>query len=182
MRRFSLGIFVVVAMFVTPARAEGERSAEDAVARIIVEALAPNGETASAYRWDAVSTRVSRHMHWHIYAPDPRDRGEEDVRRNGWIAAADRDVSVSVLGGDTNVTRLSFTLPVAVTSLEVLGAIRRTGAEVSFQADFESYSEYWIAPAGRDAATLSSHRICTSPYSAARQRCHDELVLTFEPR
>lgn len=180
MLRFAFGIFVAVAFFVTPARAEGELAAKDAIARIIIEALAPTTYGDTAYRWDAVSIRVSRHLHWHIYAPDPRKRG--DVRRNGWIDAADHDVGVSVVGGEESVRSLSFTLPTGLTTLEMLDSIRAAGAEASFQSDFETYTEYWSAPPGRDGATLSNHRICTSPHGAAMQRCHDELVLTFEQR
>lgn len=182
MLRLVVGMIVAAISFVTPARAQSEPSAGAAAARVIIEALAPSSYGDWAYRWDAVSIRVSRYMHWHLYGPEPRDRAEEEVRRNGWVDVEGQDVGVSAFGGDTHVTSLSLDLPLAVAPRDVLDAIRAAGAEVSFQADFETYSEYWIAPPGRDGATLSSHRICTSPRSAVAPRCHDELMLTFEQR
>lgn len=175
----ALFIFAALALLVTPARAQDEPTAVTAVAQLMVKALAPSSYGDWAYRWGAVSIRISRDMHWHLFEPDARDRPADAVaRRNGWINVRGQNVGISAFGGDEVVTHLTFDLPAAST-LALVEALRAEGAEVAFQADYEAYLEYVVTPAGRDTGLLTSTRICTSPFSAAAQRCHDEMTLTF---
>jgi len=175
----ALFIFAALALLVTPARAQDEPTPVAAVAELMVKALAPRSYGDWAYRWGAVSIRISRDMHWHLFEPDARDRPADAVaRRNGWITVRGQSVGISAFGGDQFVTHLTFELPAAST-LTLVEALRMAGAEVSFQADYETYSEYVVTPAGRRPGLLTSTRICTSPQSAAAQRCHDEMTLTF---
>jgi hypothetical protein len=151
-----------------------------AAANVIIHALPENRYRAWGYRWDATSIRVSRIVHWHIYEPDPRDRpADAIVRRNGWIEAPGVQIGVSVFGRDAAVTALSLEYN-EFTNLDLLDALADAGANVSFQADYESYSEYVITPPGREAGLLTMKRICTPEGSRAAQRCHNEAELTFE--
>jgi hypothetical protein len=83
MRRL-LKFCAVLAFLAAPAHAQSTPAPEAAVARVIIEALAPSSHGDWAYRWGALSTRVSRHMHWHLYGPEPRD-AQQEAQRNGWI-------------------------------------------------------------------------------------------------
>jgi hypothetical protein len=152
-----------------------------AAANVLIQTLAPSGQGDWRYDWGAVSSRASRFVHWHIFEPDPRDRpADATVRRNGWIEAPGKQIGVSVFGGDRRVTMLSMEYH-EFHNLDLLEALAAEGAQVSFQADYESHSEYIITPPGREAGLLTMRRVCTSPRSAAAQRCHNEAELTFAP-
>lgn len=151
-----------------------------AIANVIVQTLPENQYRAWGYRWDAVSIRISRVVRWHIFAPDPRDRAlDAIVRRNGWLEAPGAQIGVSVFGNDENATALSFEYD-EFTNLDLLDALRDAGADVSFQSDYECYSEYIVTPPGREAGLLTLSRSCTSEHSAAAQRCHNAAELKFE--
>ncbi|HYD89689.1 MAG TPA: hypothetical protein VEA80_19565 [Vitreimonas sp.] len=150
-----------------------------ATANVIVEALPESRYRDWGYGWGAVSIRVSRFVHWHIYEPDRRDRpADAIVRRNGWIDGEGTNVGVSVFGDDDSVTLLSFEFD-DFHALDLLEALRAAGAEVSFQADYESYSEHIVTPPGREAGLLTTRRVCTPEGSRAARRCHNEAELTF---
>ena len=151
-----------------------------ATANVIIQALPETQYGDWGYRWDAMTVRITRFVRWHIYAPDPRDRAADAiVRRNGWLEVPGAGIGVSVFGGDEKVTALSFEYD-DFTNLDLIDALRDAGAEVSFQADYESYSEYVVTPPGREAGLLTLSRRCTSPRSAAAQRCTDGAELKFE--
>ena len=158
-----------------------ERGGARDVADIILQALPETQNRDWGYRWDAVSTRVSGRVHWHIYAPDARDRPDEfRVERNGWLSAGARQIGVSVFGTDERVTMLSFEYA-GFSSLELLEGLRVAGATVSFQSDYETYSEYIVTPPGRATGVLTMRRTCTPERAALAQRCQDSAELTFEP-
>lgn len=178
-------IFLVLAVaFIAScahAPAQEEEGAPQVVARIIVEALAPESYGDWAYDWGAVSARVSRHMHWHLFGPDPRELEEGAVaRRNGWISARGQSVGISAFGDPDSVTHMTFELRDG-TTLDHLEALRAAGAEVSFAADWEESSDYVIGAPGRDSAELTSTRICRPPESRAGPSCRIELTLRFAP-
>lgn len=151
-----------------------------ATANVIIQALPESQYANWGYRWDAMTIRITRLVRWHIYAPDPRDRpADAIVRRNGWLETPGASVGVSVFGNDETVTALSFDYN-DFTNLDLLDALRDAGVQVSFQADYESYSEYIVTPPGREAGLLTLSRTCTSPRSAAAQRCSDGAELKFE--
>lgn len=178
MRFVALAIFLFLA---TPAAAQEEERSEQIVARIMIEALAPESYGDWAYSWGALSARVSRHMHWHLFGPDPRELVEGAVsRRNGWISSRGQNVGISAHGDRENVTRMTFEIRDGQT-LAVLDALRSAGAEVSFAADWEESSDYVVSAPGRAAADLTSARICTPEGSRAARRCHSVLTLTFAP-
>ena len=157
--------------------ARDEPGAHDIVARIIIEALAPESYGDWAYTWGAVSARVSRHMQWHLFGPDPRELEEGAVaRRNGWISARGQSVGISAFGDRENVTYMTFELRDGQ-ALEYLEALRAAGAEVSFAADWEESSDYVVSIAGRDPAELTSARMCRPPQSRAGPSCRIELTL-----
>lgn len=180
-------VFAALAILLLPGCAHAQTAPDEqpapiaaSTANVIIQALAPSEYVAWAYQWDAVSIRVSRFVHWHIYEPDRRDRPTDAiVRRNGWLSEDGRNVGVSLYGTDDRVTELSVEYD-AFNTLELLAALRAQGADVSFQADYESYSEYMVTPPGREAGLLTTRRPCTPENSRAAQRCHNEAMLTLE--
>jgi len=150
-----------------------------ATANVIVQALPDSSYREWGYRWDAMRARISRFVHWHIFEPDARDRpAEAVVWRNGWVDTSGAQIDVLVFGDDRVVTALSFEYD-EFTSLDLLDALRDAGAAVSFQADYESYSEYVVTPLERETGLLTLRHICTSARSAAAQRCHNVAELRF---
>jgi len=179
---------IALAMTLLPAFAHAQEGRVDrsetpivrAVADAIIQTLPESRYREWGYSWGAVSVRVSRIIHWHIFEPDPRDRpADAIVRRNGWVEAPGAQVGASVFGNDEKVTALSFEYS-TFTNLDVLDALRDAGADVSFQADYETYSEYVIRPPDREPGLLTLSRTCTSPRSAAAQRCTNGAEIKFE--
>jgi hypothetical protein len=180
-------MFAAVVLLLGPAAGAQERQSlrDDpivrAAANVLIQTLAPSGQGDWRYDWGAVSPRVSRLVHWHIFEPDPRDRpAGAIVRRNGWLEVPGKQIGVSVFGDDDHVTMLSMEYR-EFHNLDLLEALAAEGAQVTFRADYESYSEYIVTAPGREAGLLTVRRICTSPRSAAAQRCHNEAELTFTP-
>lgn len=157
-----------------------ETPAVRAIAHALIQSLPESRYRDWGYGWGPVSSRVSGLVHWHIFEPDPRDRPVDAiVRRNGWLDQEGASVGVSVFGNDETVTMLSFTYS-NYTNLDVLDALRDVGADVSFQADYESYSEYIVTPPERAPGLLVLSRQCTSARSAAAQRCTNSAEMKFE--
>jgi hypothetical protein len=151
-----------------------------ATANAIIRSLPESQYSDYGYRWDATSIRVSRYIHWHIYAPDPRDRAPDAiVRRNGWLDVEGATVEVSVFGDDDEVTMLSFGYA-EITNLDVLDALRDAGAAVTSRADYETYSEYLLAPPGREPALLRLGHSCTPDNMASARRCESSAEIMFE--
>jgi hypothetical protein len=179
-------VLIASALALTPTitHAQAEGDANNAMARetanVIIQAVSPNDYGDWRYRWDAVSIRVSRFLHWHIYEPDTRDRPEDAiVRRLGWIdTIGRRSIGVAVYGGDDGVTMMEFEVS-GFNVLDLIAALRAEGAEVSFQSDYETYSEYVITPAGRAPALMTTRRTCPPETSARAQNCRTTAELTF---
>lgn len=146
-----------------------------AVALVITEALAPESYGAWAYRWDAVSIRVSRHMHWHLAAPDSSNRATgAEVVRNGWVSRDGRISGVSAVGDDEGVRALRFELREGE-SAAILSAIRMRGAAVESVA----VNSYRVTPPDRRPGILAESRRCSSPQSRAAPTCAVTLTLEF---
>jgi hypothetical protein len=184
MRRAALTALAL--MFVSSAAAQERQSLRDepivrAAAHVLIQTLAPSSYGDWGYDWGAVSSRVSRFVHWHIFEPDARDRPTGAIaRRNGWIEAPGTQIGASVFGADDHVTMLSLEYN-TFHNLDLIEALAAEGAQVSFRADYESYSEYIVTPPGRQAGLLTMRRTCTSLNSAAAQRCRNNAELTFMP-
>lgn len=179
---------VVFALITSPACAHAQEGRVDrsetpivrATANAIIQSLPESQYRDYGYRWDATSIRISRLIHWHIFEPDARDRAPDAiVRRNGWLDETGAQVSVSVFGNDAKVTTLSFSYS-AFTNLDVLDALRDAGVDVSFQADYETYSEYIITAPRREPALLAMRRTCTPDNMASMRRCENGADVTFE--
>ncbi len=166
----------------TPATAQEDARAEEVVARIIVEALAPASYGDWAYDWGALSARVSQHMHWHLFGPDARELEEGAVtRRTGWISVRGQSVGISAFGDAERVTHMTFELRDGQTAA-VLDALRAAGTEAPLLSAQENSSNYEISVPGRDLAQLTSSRICTPEGARAARRCRDVLTLRFAAR
>jgi uncharacterized protein with beta-barrel porin domain len=72
---------LAMAMLSSQASAQDQPTAEQAMARVIHGALAPSSLGDWRYRWDAVSIRISRDMHWHLVSPDDADEEMDNERR-----------------------------------------------------------------------------------------------------
>lgn len=148
-----------------------------APANIILLALPETEQREHGYRWDAVSIRISRFLHWHIYAPDRRDRpADAIVERHGWIECESEDIGVSIQGTNDRVTALSVDYD-RFRALDLLEGLRREGADVRFQADYETYSEYVIVAPG----LLTTRRRCPPDTVRYAPHCQDSAELTFDP-
>jgi hypothetical protein len=175
-----IAALALIAAIASPAGARDNAvSAERAVANILISSLAPSSHGDWAYNWGAVSARVSMHMHWHLFEPDPRDRPEDyEARRNGWVSVNGDNVGISAIGGERDVTRIEVTSH-RFNGREMVAALQAEGADVRFQGDDESGMEYWVQAPDRRPGVLRTTRVCTSPQSAAAQRCRHVFVLTF---
>lgn len=173
---------LAMAMLSSPASAQDQPTAEQAMARVINGALAPSSLGDWRYRWDAVSIRISRDMLWHLVGPDDAD--EETVGRNGWITSDGDQISVTAYGARETVDGLSMSydrwpqfdgepLPL-ITALAELGVeateIARSVAPEFYHTDAPVIVYRLTAP-GRDSGALKLSEHCTSPQSAAAQRC-----------
>lgn len=157
-----------------------ETPAVRAIANAIIQSIPESRYRDYGYGWGPMSIRVSRLVHWHIFEPDPRDRpADAIVRRNGWLDEEGAGVGVSVFGNDEKVTMLTFTYT-NYTNLDVLDALRDAGADVNFQSDYETYSEYIVTPPGREPALLTTRRTCTPDNAASARRCENGAEVTFE--
>lgn len=170
-------LFILTLVF-APLAAAQEAAPDLAAARLIVEALPQTGDADWVYRWDAVSIRVSRHMHWHLPDPDPRERPADAVlRRNGWIDALGAHVGVTAYGDDAGVRELVFELRRAG---DVMARLAEEGVAVETLREGETESEFRITPPGRRAGHLTRERRCTHPGSRAARRCWMIYTLRFE--
>jgi hypothetical protein len=173
-----------------PAAAQEQTTAEDAMASVIHAALAPSSYGDWRYRWDAVSIRISSLMHWHL--PGPDKPGEEAITRRGWISANGQQVSVTAHGIGETVTGLALGYSgwpgyevERGTLIEALAARGVTVTETSrneapefFHTD-EPVILYRLSAEGRHDAALKQTHTCTSPRSAAAQRCDTTYLLDF---
>ena len=143
-----------------------------ATAQFIIQALAP-GESEN-YRWDAFVERVSGASQWR--APEPGARDGEN-RREGRLST---HAAIIAIGEGEDVRTLSIETD-SFHALALLEALRRAGAEVSFQADYESYSEYIVTPPGRDFGLLTTNSTCIPFDPQPGEVCRNYVTLTFNP-
>ena len=143
-------------------------------AHVIVAAVAPVDD-GDEYRWEAFTARVAGSMEWR---GPPGATPEGGVRREGRLRGT--EIGVVATGDATYVTALSIDTNTA-NGLTMLEALRATGADVSFQGDFESYSEYVITPAGRDIALLTTNSTCIPFDPQPGEVCRNYVTLTFNP-
>jgi len=151
--------------------------AEARLARVMIEALAPDSLASGAYRWDALSIRISRHMHWQLANPDPAGRGADaPIRRNGWIANDGVQIGVSAHGGEAGVAALSFE-SVQLSPAALVAALEQEHAQLTPRPGQED--AYVISAPGRRPASLSFARICRPEQSRAGPSCRSVFTLAF---
>ena len=149
---------------------EPDLPAIEATAQFIIQALAPGD--SEDYRWDAFARRVSSSARWRL----SREAGA-GVRRDGRLNTG---AGVVAIGDSENVAALSIDTN-AFHAVTLLEALRRAGADVSFQADYETYSEYIVTPPGRDAGLLTEYSTCSPLENRPAWGCRDYVTLTFNP-
>jgi hypothetical protein len=168
---------------------ESQATARQVMARVIADAMVPESQASYGRNWDAVSIRISRHMHWHLAPPDEAPAAAAGVRRNGWIAASGEQIGVSAYGSDT-VESLTFGLSPRFSFQEpetddgVIAALMAAGVTVTPAEARPSFADIgsaaWNLSADeREDALLIRSTLCTPEGSAAARRCGStyELVL-----
>jgi hypothetical protein len=168
-----------------------EPTARQAMARVIAEAMVPTSRYNYGRDWDALSVRISRHLHWHLAPPDQAAdiTSATGIRRNGWIEDGKEQIGVSAYGFQS-VESLTFALSPKFASTEpeeddtiiaALTAIGVTPSPAPSPPSFSGISEtVWNLDAeGRDRAHLTRSILCTPEGSAAARMCGAtyELVL-----
>lgn len=180
----------VLAAMALPAAAQDHPTAEDAMARVIHAALAPSSQGDWRYRWDALSIRISSLMHWHL--PGPDKPGDDAITRRGWIPVKGAQIGVTAHGIGQTVTglalsysgrpRLQSEQDSLIEALATRGVTAtetsRTDAPDFFHTD-EPLIVYQLSTEGRHEAALRQTHTCTSPLSAAAQRCETTYLLDF---
>jgi len=174
---------------------EAERAAEPTarqdMARVIAEAMVPTSRYNYGRDWDALSVRISRHLHWHLAAPDQAAdiTSATGIRRNGWIEDGKEQIGVSAYGFQT-VESLTFALSPKFAAPEpeeddtIIAALKAIGVAASPTPSQPTFSGIvtatWNLDAeGRDRAHLIRSILCTPEGSAAARMCGAtyELVL-----
>ncbi len=185
-----LSAIAIAAAGLAPANADEPASLQEAMAKLIHAAMAPSDHGDWVYTWDGLSTRVSSLMHWHLAGPP--DPGETTITRRGWISTTGRQAGVTAYGEGGAVSALSieadvwYSFNVGPTSLlPALAAQNITVVEVERReaAEFANTDEpvivYALSAPGRDTLRLTHSVQCTSPRSAAAQRCESHYTLAL---
>jgi hypothetical protein len=173
-----------------------EPTARQQMARVVAEAMVPTSRNNYGRDWDALSVRISRHLHWHLAPPDQAAdiTSATGIRRNGWIEDGTEQIGVSAYGFQT-VDSLTFALSPRFASPEppitdsgeddtIIAALKAIGVAASPAPSQPTFSGIatatWDLDAeGRDRAHLIRSILCTPEGSAAARMCGAtyELVL-----
>lgn len=178
-------VLVALALVLAANCAHAQDRPEDAVAAravagVILAAMPEERYASWGYGWGPMSSRVSPLVHWHIYGPDrPAPASSDIVERNGWIAGEGYSLQVTVRGVEAQVIEISIDAN-RFSSETLLDVLRVQGATISFEGDDESSMYYWVVTPGRTGARLALTRTCTSPNSAAMQRCTNTASVQFD--
>lgn len=159
-----------------------------AVARIVVDVLAPTSWGAHPYSWEAVSIRISRRMHWHLAPPDRTTTPQGGLyRRNGWVESGpNRSAAISAWGDADRVRTLDFELRRTFGSDRgaeppeaFAAALRAMGATVEKRDSPNVLAAYTLSMPGKRPALLAFTRTCTNPNAAAMPRCEISASLAL---
>jgi len=161
----AIALLLAACAHASPA-AEGD---ERAVAQVMIAALAD--PSLEGRRWEVLIARLSPAVRWQAAL-------DESTKRTGRIEEGGR-ISVSAEGAQDRVTTLTFAVE-GFTTLALLEALRAEGADVSFQADYESYSEYVVNAPGREPALLTSASTCSPLEERPTIECRETAILAFE--
>jgi hypothetical protein len=173
------------------AQQTSEPTARQAMAKVIAEAMVPMSRNNYGRDWDALSVRISRHLHWHLAPPDQAAdiTSATGIRRNGWIEDGTEQIGVNAYGFQS-VDSLTFALSPKVAASEpeeddtIIAALTAIGVAASPAPSPPNFSGIatatWDLDAeGRDRAHLIRSILCTPEGSAAARMCGAtyELVL-----
>jgi hypothetical protein len=147
-----------------------------AVTQFIIAAISP--AEREDYGWDAFTARVSGAMQWDSVRSSAADGAE--VRREGRLTGRGGGQAIVALGDSAQIRTLSVGAD-SFHAMALLDSLRRAGAEVSFQGDYESYSEYVLTPSGRDVALLTTNSTCIPFDPQPGKVCRNYVTLTFNP-
>ncbi len=175
------GVMLTLALMFAPAALAQEPapSMEALVAQIAIDALPQTSSGANSYQWDALAARMSQ-VNWHFAAPYETHEAGHFILR-GYIAASGEQADVVACGIETQA--MAFALQLDSYSFEnedwaslVLEALRAAGADVRARTALL----YDITAPGRDdQLKLRIAEECTSPMSAAAQRCWTNFVFVL---
>lgn len=145
-----------------------------AASHFIIQAIGPT-ESGDEYRWEAFEARVADRVRWRSPA---LTIAEGEVRRDGVLAEGGLNI---VATGDATYAKVLSIDTDAVNGIAVLEALRQAGAQVSFQGDFETYSEFVVTPSGRDTAVMATKSICSPFDPHPEEPCRNYVTLTLNP-
>jgi hypothetical protein len=89
-------------------------------------------------------------------------------------------VDVSAQGPEDRVAAFVVEHPELFFAITLIEALREQGAEVSFAADYETYSEYVVSMPGRESAYLTMATSCSPFEPRPPEGCTHTLTLAFE--
>jgi hypothetical protein len=156
-------------------------------ARVLLASISRHEETlafadAVGDQWPAFEARMApmaEQLHWRCGEPIPP--GAEDAARcRGWMQMDGARINIAAVGNSDRVLRLEFEHNDEFTALSFLNALRAQGAEVDFQSDYETYSEYVVQAPGRTVALLTTVAHCSPFEREPGERCAQTLILTYD--
>lgn len=175
------GLVLIAALLcAAPAQAQDQAPRMEAlIAQTAIAALPETGSATRAYRWDAFIARMSP-VTWHFDAAfETHQRGH--FLQRGYLTVPGEQADVVACGIETQA--MAFAVELSSFSFEhedwgslVLEALRAAGADVRARGAMQ----YDVTAPGRDGEMqLRIAEECTSPMSAAAQRCWTSIVFTL---
>lgn len=183
MRGILIGAACMAMALSTPIAAQEQAAPtlDQQMARFLTDAIANSQYDQRGDSWSVISSRTSSTARWHLYSTEDDDP-RQGVHRNGWISAEGWNASATACGDEDTVHALALkaTFP-RVTVEELIAALSTQGAIVEFTEQDAESGRAAITHYNRGPRTLRWSEECTSPYSAAAQRCWTHYTLELTP-
>jgi hypothetical protein len=180
-----LAAFALAACAHTPIN-DAQAPVVQAAARVMLASMSRHEETpafaaAAGDRWDRFDARMTpmaEELHWRCGEGIPPG-GDNAARCRGWMEVDGARLDVVAIGNSDRVITFEIEHNDEFTALAFLNALRAQGADVDFQSDYETYSEYVVEAPGRQPALLTTRSHCSPFEREPGERCGQTLVLTF---
>lgn len=177
------GLILTIALMIAPAaQAQSLARLESAIAETVIAALPPAGSNTAAYEWRSLESRWA----WvrpHFTAPFETSETDHFIWR-GWMSVGGDQADFVACGGEQ--TAMAFALkspsydvgdalgPMMIAELQAQGAVV-TPRETPDLFDV-------TAPGREGVLQVRTAWSCTSPMSAAAQRCWTDIQVVLPSR